>query len=107
MGPGNELFKEDVLKAGEVRKVSIMSAKASGQFPDTLDGVEIRAIRRKEEKGQQMPMFMEPSPELSGVVPSGVVQDEYDFSTRPMEANQADQEGMKGFRVEAVRVGSQ
>jgi hypothetical protein len=50
---------------------------------------------------------MKPSPELSGVVPSGVVQDEYDLSTRPMEADQPDQEGMKGFGVEAVRLGSQ
>jgi hypothetical protein len=50
---------------------------------------------------------MKPSAELSGVVPSGVVQDEYDLSARPMEANQADQESLKGFRVEAVRLGSQ
>jgi len=95
------------LQCGKVRKVAIMSAKASGKFPDTLDGVEIGAIWRKEEKGQKTPMLMEPSAELSGVVPSGVVQDEYDLSTRPMEANQPDQKGMKGFRVEAVRLGSQ
>jgi hypothetical protein len=101
------LFKEDVLQVGEVRKVAIMRAKASGQFPHTFDGVEIGAIRRKEEKGQKTPMLMEPSPEFSGVVPSGVVQDEYNLSTRPMEANQPDQEGMKGFRVESVRLGSQ
>jgi len=65
------VFKEDALQFGEAKKVAIMSAKASDKFPDTLDGVEIGAIRRKEEKGQKAPMFMEPSPELSGVVPSG------------------------------------
>ena len=90
MGPGGQLFKEDTLQFGEVRKVAVMSAKASGEFPDTLYGVEIGAIRRKEEKGQNTPMLMEPGAELSGVMPPGVVQDEYDLSTRPMEANQPD-----------------
>lgn len=70
MGPCGELACQNPVKICEFRKVAIMSAKASSQFPDSLDGIEIGTVWWKEEKSPEAPVVMEPGPELSGMVPS-------------------------------------
>lgn len=78
--PSDELRVDDLNKFEERREVSVMKPETTKQFPDTFDGVELRAVRRKEQ--QHKVGILRPTPrEMEvGVMVLRIVDDDDDLA---------------------------
>jgi hypothetical protein len=62
----------DTIQEGEV---AVVKAKSTRQFPNPLDGIQFRAVRRKEVQGKLGLLLLAPGEMESGSVVRGVVTD--------------------------------
>ena len=53
-----------------------MGTQTSRQFPDPLDGIQLRTIRWKKKQLHNLPSLPEPIPEDTGMVIPGVIQND-------------------------------
>ena len=63
----------DIFEFGEV---SVVGGQSAGEFPDALDGVEVRAIAREKLEGEARGVCCAPILVQSGMVVLGVIGDE-------------------------------
>jgi hypothetical protein len=56
-------------------EVAVVKAKAARQFPNSLDGIQFRAVRGKEVQGKLGLLLLAPGEMESGSVVGGVVTD--------------------------------
>jgi hypothetical protein len=100
--PGVELSEYRFNEFIEKGKVAIVSAKATNQLPDSLDGIELRAVRREKVKAQAMAMLIQPGLEQAGVMPPGVVENYDHLFPSPQLAQDLLQEDEKGLGTELL-----
>jgi hypothetical protein len=56
-------------------EVAVVKAKAAGQFPNSLDGIQFRAVRGKEVQSKLGSLVLAPGEMEPGSVVGGVVTD--------------------------------
>lgn len=99
-------FELSIHDEGEFRegwKVAIVEPEAAQEFPDTLDGIELRAVRRKEKQGEGGLLGVTPGGMERGVMVSGVVTDDDHATTSAgADSSQTAQERPAGLRVEVA-----
>jgi hypothetical protein len=81
VSPLGELRLHGIRDMREFREVPVMETQAPSEFPDSLDGVKVRAIRRKEEQLECWLLFSSPCFVHAGVMISSVIDDNHDAST--------------------------
>ena len=64
----------------QVRKVLVVEAAATNQFPDPFDGIKFRTVRRQEVEGQMVGDFPSPLLVQTGVVVASIVDNHNDLS---------------------------
>jgi hypothetical protein len=81
-GPDAQLRVHGRGEFGERREVAVVQAKTAEQFPDALDGIELRTVGR--EKMEAKVWFLLPSPfgMQRRVVVLGIVGDDHHLATR-------------------------
>ena len=89
-------------KVVENRKVAIVGALVSRQFPDTFHRIEVWTVRRKKIELQRVPMVVQPRLELSCVVPTRVVHDHEHFAAVTTMAQELSQKEREGRGIERV-----
>lgn len=62
------------------REIAIVRTKAAREFPNPFNRVQFRAVGRKKVEPQNISMFIEPWPQLIGMMPAGVINDDNHFS---------------------------
>ena len=82
-----------------------MGGEPPGELPDPLDGCELRAVGRQEEKLEVRPVPAQVRLEELGVVVPRVVQDDDHFHAPRPPSKQALEEAKESFRVEHRREG--
>jgi len=78
VSPLSELRLHGIRDMREFREVPVMEAQAADEFPDSLDGVKLRAVRREEEQLELGLLFFSPCFVYAGVMISGVIGDNHD-----------------------------
>jgi len=66
----------------ESREIAVVQPEFPQEFPDALDRIELRAVRRKEKQGEVWRLQPTPLGVELGMVVSGVVGDDHDPTTR-------------------------
>ena len=89
-----------VLELLQTLEVEVVGRKPPGEFPDSLDGRELRAVRWEEKQFEAVPVPTQIRPEQLGVVVAGVVQDDDHFHAPRPPAERNLEEVQEGFRVE-------
>ena len=80
-GPCGKLHVDDLDKLGKSREVSVVKPESAKQLPDTLDRVELRTIRRKEEQDKVWILCPAPIEMKVRVMIPGIVDDNNDLAT--------------------------
>ncbi len=106
--PGCELPVDELGKLSESREVTIVEPEFAEEFPDSLDGIEVRAVRREEEQDEAGLLKAAPFGVKSGMVIPGVIDDDDDAAAlAPAPAPQLAKEGPAGLGIEvSLRLGS-
>lgn len=81
--PDSELFVDSEGDFLENGKIAIVEAEASQELPDPLDGVKLRAVRRKEVNDEIRFLCLAPVSMKCGMMISGVVGDDNDLAAGP------------------------
>lgn len=63
-------------------KIPIMGAEPACEFPCAFDGVQFRTVGRKEDERKIFLTQLPPSPVQFGVMKTGIVEDNHDFTMR-------------------------
>jgi len=86
----------------ESREVAIVEPELAEELPDSLDGVEVRAVRREEQQDEAGLLKAAPLGVKSGMVIPGVIDDDDDAAAAaPAPAAQLTKEGPAGLGIEA------
>ena len=100
--PGRELPVDELGELIESRKVAIVEPELAEELPDSLDGVEVRAVRREEQQDESGLLKAAPLGVKSGMVIPGVIDDDDDAAAAaPAPAAQLTKEGPAGLGIEA------
>jgi len=80
-----------------------MGTQTSRQFPDPLDGIQLRTIRWKKKQLQNLPSLPEPISEDTGMVIPGVIEKDNHLPPLPASGEKSFQECLEGLGVEGRR----
>jgi len=69
---------QQVIKLWEI---AIVRTEAARELPNPFNRVQFRAVGRKKVEPQSIAMFSEPWPQLFGMMPAGVINDDNHFSS--------------------------
>lgn len=89
----------EVFKGG---KIFVMGTETPRQFPDTLDRIEVRAIRRKKIKMKTVAVPKEPGLEQRGMMPSSIVGNHHHFPSWPGMTKEQLKEDLERLGVEGL-----
>jgi len=104
VGPHFELSIHDEGEFSERGKVAVVEPQAAKELPDALNGVELRAVRGKEEQREVGLLREAPSGVERGVVVFGVIDDDHHAPARSgADASQMAQEFPAGLGIEVTR----
>ena len=76
--PGCELPVDELGELSESREIAIVEPELAEKFPDPLDGVEVRAVRRQEQQDESGLLKAAPLGVKSGMVIPSVIDDDDD-----------------------------
>ena len=89
--------QDEFLKSVEV---DVVRAETAGEFPYALDRVQIGTVGREELQAYDVAMPAKPRTKRTGMVPSGVVQDDHHNAPPASPFQQVYQKRQKALRVE-------
>ena len=100
--PSRELPVDELGEFGKRRKVTIVEPEFAEEFPDSLDGVEVRAVRREEQQDEAGLLKAAPLGVKRGMVIPGVIDNDDDATAAASApAPQLTKEGPAGLCIEA------